>query len=100
MTEMRSMPAGHARMATSTASSGRHKEARGTYHVKRRDVAEAKRRGEPCCPHLTIKTTAPTVAEILDDFLVYSKATKRAYKHDAARAKRLPTASALAWLLT
>ena len=54
-----------------------HKEARGTYHVKRRDVDAAKRRGEPCCPHLTTKTTAPTVAEILDDFLVYSKATKR-----------------------
>jgi hypothetical protein len=64
-----------------------HKAARHLYHAEKTKLAEAKRRGETCCPGLAL---APRlVDELLDDFLAYSKATKRSHDHDLTRARRL-----------
>jgi integrase len=66
-----------------------HKAARHAYHAEKAKVAEAKRRGEICCPKFTAKWTPRTVDDLLADFLAYSKEKKRSYGHDVARARLL-----------
>jgi integrase len=70
--------------------SGNEKTAATEEHkAKRAEIREARKAGGECCPRLVPRARPVLFGEILADFLGYSQATKRSYKHDLARAKKL-----------
>src|SRR5262245_58771984 len=55
----------------------------------RADVRGARKAGKECCPRLTTRSKPVLFEDILEDFLEYSRQTKRSHKHDVARARLL-----------
>jgi integrase len=64
-----------------TAATEEHK-------AKRAEIREARKSGRPCCPKLTPREQPASLAALIDDFLVYSKRTKRSYRDDVPKATR------------
>src|SRR5215472_3404972 len=67
-----------------TAATEEHK-------AKRAEVREARKAGRECCPRLVQRVRPVTFDELVADFLIYSKRTKRSYRHDCTRGARLRT---------
>lgn len=66
---------------------------RGSAHVcpcpKRAEVREARKVGRECRPRLVKRDRALTFDDVLADYLIYSKQSKRSHRHDQTRGKRL-----------
>src|SRR5262245_52436984 len=58
-----------------TAATEEHK-------AKRAEVREARKAGRECCPRLIQRSRPLMFDELLADYLVYSKQSKRSYRHD------------------
>src|SRR5262249_38119391 len=62
------------------------------HKAKRAEVREARKAGREGCPRLVPRQRGGVVDEILADFLVYSKQSKRSHRHDRTRGRRLRAA--------
>jgi len=65
-----------------TAATEEHK-------AKRAEVREARKAGRECCPRLVQRSRPLMFDEVLADYLVYSKQSKRSHRHDCTRGARL-----------
>src|SRR6266508_4284151 len=57
--------------------------------AKRAEVRDARKTGRESCPRLVERTRPLTFEELLADYLVYSKQSKRFHRHDRTRGRRL-----------
>src|SRR6185503_5275245 len=62
-----------------TAATEEHK-------AKRAEVREARKVGQECCPRLVRRSRPLLVNDLLNEYMDYSRANKRSYGDDQARA--------------
>src|SRR6266508_1638892 len=55
--------------------------------AKRAEVRDARKTGRESCPRLVERTRPLTFEELLADYLVYSKQSKRSHRHDRTRGR-------------
>src|SRR5262245_38127800 len=66
--------------------SGQQKTAATEEHkAKRAEVREARKAGMECCPRLVARTRPLLFEDLVNDYLEYSRQTKRSHRHDRTR---------------